>query len=85
MGRESGSISPAQFVLLLHSIPHVGEKTLSRLLRLNAQQRLSPEACLALHPDEWKRHYEMRPGAVAYLETHKDKVYSCCREGDCEP
>jgi len=74
MVKESISISPAQFVLLLHSIPQVGEKTLSRLLRLNAQQRLSPEACLALPPDEWKRRFELRPGAVAYLERHREKL-----------
>jgi len=74
MAKESGAIGPAQFVLLLHSIPHVGEKTLSRLLRLNAQQRLSPEACLALPPDEWNRRYELRPGAVAYLERHREKL-----------
>lgn len=65
------SLSPNQFVLLLHSVPHLGEKALARLLRLNAQNRITPEACLTLPADEWRRRYEMHPKAAAYLSEHR--------------
>ncbi|HZP80994.1 MAG TPA: hypothetical protein VFB21_05095 [Chthonomonadaceae bacterium] len=75
MNREgTESLSAAQFLLLLHSVPHLGEKTLARLLRLNAQQRLLPEECLALTPAEWRRRYDLRSQAADYLCTHREAL-----------
>ncbi len=75
MNRErADAVSATQFTLLLHSVPHLGEKTLTRLLHLIAQQRLSPEACLALSADEWKRRYDLRPQAAAYLEQNREAL-----------
>jgi predicted Rossmann fold nucleotide-binding protein DprA/Smf involved in DNA uptake len=45
-----------------------------RLLRLNAQQRLTPEACLALTTEEWQRRYALRPQAAAYLCDHRAEL-----------
>ena len=45
-------MNPTEFLLLLHSVPHIGEKALARLLRLTAQQRLTPETFLALTAED---------------------------------
>src|SRR5689334_12829906 len=75
MSRESAAaVSPAQFLLLLHSVPHIGEKALARLLRLNAQQRLLPEACLTLSAAEWKDRYDLQARAAAYLTENRDAL-----------
>src|SRR5262245_24656105 len=71
---KADSLSPAQFLLLLHSVPHIGEKALARLLRLTAQGRLVPESCLQLSASEWKERYELHPQAAAYLEQHRDAL-----------
>ena len=63
-----------RFVLLLHSIPYLGEKTLTRLLHHNAQQRLTPEACLALSPEEWGARYDLDPRALTYLAENRDAL-----------
>lgn len=63
-----------RFVLLLHSIPHLGEKTLTRLLHHNAQQRLTPEACLALSPEEWHTRYDLDPRALTYLAENREAL-----------
>lgn len=71
---ETGSLSPTQFVLMLHSIPHLGEKTLTRLLHHNAHNRLSPDACMALSPEEWQTRYALDPRSLAYLSEHRDAL-----------
>lgn len=67
-------ISQTQFILLLHSVPQIGEKALTRLLRLNAQRRLTPEECLTLSAAEWKRRYELHPKAAVSLETDRETL-----------
>lgn len=75
MSREEAEpLSAAQFLLLLHSVPQVGEKTLARLLRLIAQQRLSPEECLALTAAEWRRRYDLRSQAADTLCTRREAL-----------
>jgi predicted Rossmann fold nucleotide-binding protein DprA/Smf involved in DNA uptake len=75
MNREgTESLSAAQFLLLLHSVPHLGEKTLARLLRLNAQRRLAPEECLGLSAAEWRQRYDLRSQAADYLCTHREEL-----------
>jgi len=67
-------MSPTEFLLLLHSVPHIGEKALSRLLRLTAQSRLTPESFLAMTGDEWQRRFELHPEAASALETQREDL-----------
>jgi predicted Rossmann fold nucleotide-binding protein DprA/Smf involved in DNA uptake len=71
---EVEGVSALQFVLLLHSVPELGEKTLARLLHLSAQRRLVPEECLDLTADAWRRRYGLRPQAAAYLCAHRAEL-----------
>jgi hypothetical protein len=73
-------LSPTRFVLLLHSLPHVGEKTLTRLLHHNALRRVSPDAFLALPPDEWLTRYELDPRAIAFLCEQRDHLLTQSEE-----
>ncbi len=68
------AISPTQFVLLLHSVPYLGEKTLTRLLRYNALHRVTPEECLAFTADTWQRQYELDPRAADHLCLHQQEL-----------
>src|SRR5579859_3621210 len=73
--RESReSVGSTQFVLLLQSVPHLGEKTLARLLRANALQRIAPETWLARTREEWRAHDELDPRAIAYLTAHREDL-----------
>jgi predicted Rossmann fold nucleotide-binding protein DprA/Smf involved in DNA uptake len=65
-------MSPTQFLLLLHSVPHLGEKALARLLRLAAQQRLTPDKFLAMSRDELQDRCELHPDAAQALEQERD-------------
>ena len=67
-------MSPTEFLLLLHSVPHVGEKALARLLRLTAQQRLAPEKFLAMSCSEWETQCELHPDAVEALHNQRDAL-----------
>ena len=67
-------MSPTEFLLLLHSVPHIGEKALARLLRLAAQQRLTPDTFLAMDGAEWQARYELHPEAAAALEAQRDAL-----------
>jgi predicted Rossmann fold nucleotide-binding protein DprA/Smf involved in DNA uptake len=72
MAREGViTLSSTQFVLLLHSVPYLGEKTLTRLLRTNARLRVTPEEFLLLSPAEWLARYELDPRAADYLARHQ--------------
>ena len=73
-------LSPTQFILLLHSVPHIGEKALTRLLRLFAQQRTTPEAFLALSERELKRQFDLRPQAIAHLAAYRDALVTASAE-----
>ena len=73
-------LSPTRFVLLLHSLPHVGEKTLTRLLHHTALNRVSPDAFLALSPDEWQTRYELDPRAIAHLCEQRDTLLTRSEE-----
>ncbi len=75
MNRDAAEpLSTTQFILLLHSVPHLGEKALARLLHLHAQRRLVPEECLTLPAAEWQRRYDLRPQAAAYLCRHRARL-----------
>jgi len=67
-------MNSTEFLLLLHSIPHIGEKALARLLRLASQQRLTPEMFLSMNSDEWQTRCELHPDAVGALATQRDAL-----------
>lgn len=73
-------VSPTQWALLLHSVPHLGEKGLTRLLRLSATQRLDPRDLLTLSAGDWKRRYDLRPQAAEYLQANRAELLSQSRE-----
>lgn len=64
-------IGMAQFVLYLHSVPQLGEKSLTRLLAILAQQRLTPAQCLAFGAKEWQTRFELKPSVAAYLAENR--------------
>ncbi len=75
MNRDSSEpISPIQFTLLLHSVPHLGEKTLTRLLRYNARLRITPDECLLLSTEHWQTQYDLDPRAAAFLVEHQAEL-----------
>ncbi len=72
MNRENAEpLSPTQFLLLLHSAPHLGEKSLAVLLRRLAQRRPAPNAFLDLTPDDMIREYELPARVAEHLHDHR--------------
>jgi predicted Rossmann fold nucleotide-binding protein DprA/Smf involved in DNA uptake len=67
-------MSPTELLLLLHSIPHVGEKALARLIRLAAQQRLTPEMFLSMSGADWQARFDLHPEAASALESQRDTL-----------
>jgi predicted Rossmann fold nucleotide-binding protein DprA/Smf involved in DNA uptake len=67
-------LSATQFLLLLHSVPELGEKTLTRLLSQQAQQRLVPSGCLALTSAEWRRSFGLKSEVADYLVAHREAL-----------
>lgn len=73
--REKGeAVSPTQFLLLLHSVPQIGEKALARLLRLHSQNRLSPEEFLSLEAQTLIERYELQAVAAEYLSENRSAL-----------
>src|SRR5690349_9015209 len=70
-GEPVDPMSPTEFLLLLHSVPHIGEKSLARLLRLVAQQRLTPDKFLAMTGSQWQTECELHPEAAAALDQQR--------------
>ncbi len=64
-------IGMAQFVLYLHSVPQLGEKSLTRLFAVLAQQRLAPAQCLAFTASEWKTRFDLKASVANYLTENK--------------
>ncbi|HLJ53629.1 MAG TPA: hypothetical protein VKT77_01245 [Chthonomonadaceae bacterium] len=67
-------MTATELLLLLHSAPHVGEKALARLLRLTAQQRLTPDMFLRMTESEWQAEYELHPDAAAALAGRREAL-----------
>ena len=65
-----------RFALLLHSIPHIGEKTLTRLLHHVSSRRIEPETCLQWSVEEWQTRCELDPRAAATLCEQQDALLS---------
>jgi predicted Rossmann fold nucleotide-binding protein DprA/Smf involved in DNA uptake len=75
VNRENAeTLSQTQFLLLLHSVPHLGEKSLTGLLRLLAQRRPTPTAFLNLSPDDLIRDYELPARIADYLHDHRSAL-----------
>jgi len=64
----------AQFVLYLHSVPQLGEKSLTRLFAVLAQQRLTPTQCLALTASEWKARFDLKASVANSLTENKSPL-----------
>ncbi|HLK55428.1 MAG TPA: hypothetical protein VKU00_02625 [Chthonomonadaceae bacterium] len=68
------AMGASQLLLLLHSVPQIGEKTLARLLRLLAQQRTTPDAFLALPEQDLCTRYDLDARVAAYLLEKRDAL-----------
>ena len=68
------TMNTSQFILLLHSVPQIGEKTLAQLLRLLSQQRRTPEAFLALSPQELRQGYDLDSRSISYLLENREAL-----------
>lgn len=72
MNRENSEpLSTTQFLLLLHSVPQLGEKSLALLLRRLAQRRPALHAFLELSADDLIQDYELPPKVAEYLHDHR--------------
>ena len=67
-------LSPTQFLLMLHSVPHLGEKALAVLLRHLAQRRTSPHDFLDLTTDALIRDYELPERVAEHLHDHRSAL-----------
>lgn len=74
------SLGFTRFALLLHTIPHIGEKTLTRLLHHVSSRRLEPETCLQWSVEEWQTRCELDPRAAAMLCEQQDVLLSRAEE-----
>src|SRR5436190_1594239 len=68
------AMGASQFMLLLHSVPQIGEKTLTQLLRLLAQQRATPEAFLALPEQVLCERYDLDARVATYLVANREAL-----------
>jgi predicted Rossmann fold nucleotide-binding protein DprA/Smf involved in DNA uptake len=73
-------MTSTEFLLLLHSVPHLGEKALARLLRLLTQQRLSPQELLSMSAAELQERYDLHPDAAAALAADGEPGAARCAE-----
>ncbi len=61
------TVGSTQFHLLLHSVPHIGEKALIRILGAIAQRRLTPDLFLNLPAQTLLNEFELDSRSVSYL------------------
>jgi len=71
---EGTVVGTTQFLVLLQSVPHLGEKALIRLLSGTAQRRISPEAVLSLSANELETELELDPRSASYIESHREEL-----------
>ena len=64
------TLTSTQQLLLLHSVPHIGEKAIARLLRLTTQNRFSLDKLLTLEASELCTRYEISQESAAYLANN---------------
>jgi predicted Rossmann fold nucleotide-binding protein DprA/Smf involved in DNA uptake len=68
------SLASTQFRLLLHSIPHAGDKAVARLLAGCARHRLAPATFLNLNDLELSRYFELDPRAIGFLSSNRGRL-----------
>ena len=68
---DTQAIGSTQFHLLLHSVPHLGEKALIRLLSGSAQRRLTPDQFLCLPANTLQDEFELDPRSIGYLVENR--------------
>lgn len=73
-------IGSVQMALLLHSVPHLGEKALARLLRTGVLMRSSPDELLALTEKEWVQQFELESRAANYISMHRENLKALSAE-----
>lgn len=76
-------ITRTQYALMLHSIPHLGPKGISRLLneignRQSNDIRLSDLKMWNLSADSLQQEYKLHPKAVECIITKKDELLTEC-------
>ena len=69
-----------RFALLLHSLPHIGEKTLTRLFHHVSSRRIEPETCLQWSQDEWQARCEIDARAAAMLCDQQEALLARAEE-----
>jgi predicted Rossmann fold nucleotide-binding protein DprA/Smf involved in DNA uptake len=69
-----------QFLLLLHSVPGMGEKTLGHILRYMAQRKLSPKETLLLPERAWRKDLCLPAPACVYLFQHREELLKSSAE-----
>lgn len=67
-------IAQTQFNVLLHSVPHIGEKALGRLLRVLAQRGESPDEFLSCDAQVLREQYGLDPRSAVFLWEHRDDL-----------
>ena len=63
-----------QFMLLLHQLPQLGEKSLLRILSLIRQQMLAPDNLLQFSVQDWVNRCEMPLPSAEYLCINREKL-----------
>lgn len=71
---EQQAIGSTQFLLLLHSVPHLGEKAILRLLHGNAQRRLTPDLFLGLPAAALQQEFDLDPRSAGYLIENRSAL-----------
>lgn len=66
-GESTCSFSPTEFILFLHGIPHLGEKSLAHLLRLHSQRKIVPEVFCSQSASELQRQYDISSAASNHV------------------
>lgn len=74
------TLGPTQFVLLLHSIPELGEKSLTQLFTTIAQQRISPSSWLSLNAVDWQRMYGLKHSVTDYISQNRALLLTSSEE-----
>ncbi len=78
--RSADLVGGTQLLLLLQSVPHIGEKALLRLIAGSAQRRLTAEEILSLSATQLQDELELDPRAAAYLSTHREALLQSSAE-----
>lgn len=74
--KPTQSMHITQFLLLLHSVPGIGDQTLSHILRYMVQQRLTPTDLLAFPARRWQRELQVSATACQHFFDNRETLVS---------